>query len=147
MYRPGQVAGWVGRVALAATLLSAVADRFGLWGPHGAPHVVWGDWAHFVTYTGVLNSFAPHGLVMVLAWASTMLEIVLAVGLLAGFYLEYVAYATAALFGLFALAMAVSLGVKAPLDYSVFGDMCGAWLLGVVVGWERRLRHDAHSAR
>ena len=131
---------WFGRVALAATLLSAVADRFGLWGPHGAPHVAWGDWEHFVAYTGVLNSFAPHGLVVVLAWVSTALEIVLAVGLLAGFYLEYVAYAAAVLFGLFALAMTMNLGVKAPLDYSVFGDVAGAWLLGVLAGWNRRLK-------
>lgn len=129
---------WFGRVALAATLLSAVADRFGLWGPHGAPHVAWGDWEHFVAYTGVLNSFPPHGLVVVLAWVSTALEIVLAVGLLVGFYLEYVAYAAAVLFGLFALAMTVNLGVKAPLDYSVFGDVAGAWLLGVLAGWNRR---------
>jgi len=129
-------------VALAATLLSAVADRFGLWGPPGAPHVAWGDWAHFVAYTGVVNSFAPRGLVVVLAWVATALETVLGVGLLAGFYLEYVAYAAAGLFGLFAVAMTVSLGVKAPLDYSVFGDMCGAWLLGVVAGWERRSRGE-----
>ncbi|GGG75675.1 DoxX family protein [Edaphobacter dinghuensis] len=147
MQRPVQIALWVGRAGLAATLLSAVADRFGLWGPHGAPQVAWGDWAHFVSYTGVLNSFAPHGLVVVLAWVSTALEILLGIGLLAGFYLEYVAYAAAALFGLFALAMTLSLGVKAPLDYSVYGDICGAWLLGVVAGWERRLRRDAHSAR
>ncbi len=135
---PAQIAMWFGRVALAATLLSAVADRFGLWGPHGAPHVAWGDWEHFVAYTGVLNSYSPHGFVVVLAWVSTALEIVLAVGLLVGLYLEYVAYAAAVLFGLFALAMTVNLGVKAPLDYSVFGDVVGAWLLGVLAGWKRR---------
>jgi putative oxidoreductase len=141
------IAIWVGRVALAVTLLSAVADRFGLWGPHGAPHVAWGDWEHFVAYPGVLNSFAPHGLVVVLAWASTVLEIVLGVGLLVGFYLEYVAYAAAGLFALFGLAMSVNLGVKVPLDYSVWGDVAGALLLGVLAGMTdekgmpRRLKH------
>ena len=132
------IAIWVGRIALAVTLLSAVADRFGFWGPHGAPHVAWGDWEHFVAYTAVLNSYAPHGLVVVLAWVSTVLEIVLGVGLLVGFYLEYVAYAAAALFALFAVAMTVNLGLKAPLDASVFGDMAAALLLGVVAGWQKK---------
>ena len=31
------------RVALAAGFLSAVADRFGLWGMPGTPGVAWGD--------------------------------------------------------------------------------------------------------
>src|SRR5437016_11159934 len=39
------------RFALGASFLSAVADRFGLWGPHGAKNVSWGDFAHFVEYT------------------------------------------------------------------------------------------------
>ena len=133
-----QIALWVGRVALAVTLLSAVADRFGLWGPHGAPHVAWGDWEHFVAYTGVLNGWAPKGLVPVLAWVGTVLEVGLAVGLLAGFYLEYVAYSAAALFAVFALAMTIYTGVKAPLDASVFGDMAGALLLGVVAGLDKK---------
>jgi hypothetical protein len=30
------------RFALGASFLSAVADRFGLWGPHGAKNVSWG---------------------------------------------------------------------------------------------------------
>jgi Cu/Ag efflux pump CusA len=40
------------RFALGASFLSAVADRFGLWGPHGAKNVSWGDFAHFVEYAG-----------------------------------------------------------------------------------------------
>ena len=47
------------RVALAAGFLSAVADRFGLWGMPGTPGVAWGDWSHFLTYTGRLNGFFP----------------------------------------------------------------------------------------
>lgn len=31
------------RLALGATFLTAVADRFGLWGPAGAANVAWGD--------------------------------------------------------------------------------------------------------
>lgn len=127
---------------MAVTLLSAVADRFGLWGPHGAPHVAWGDWVHFVAYTGLLNGWAPKELVRVLAWVATVLEAGLAVGLLAGFYLEYVAYAAAVLFAAFAWAMTIYTGVKAPLDASVFGDMTAALLLGVVA----RMDKEAYSS-
>ena len=134
--RPSRVvtfALWVGRIALAVTLLSAVADRFGLWGPPGSPRAAWGDWAHFVAYCGVLNSFAPKALIPALAWIDTGFEIVFGVGLLIGYKLEYVAYGSAGLFALFALAMTWSLGVKAPLDYSVFADVGGALLVGALV--------------
>jgi hypothetical protein len=47
------------RWALGLTLLSAVADRFGLWGQLGSANVSWGDWAHFVAYTAKVNSFLP----------------------------------------------------------------------------------------
>ena len=136
-----RVALWVGRIALAATLLSAVADRFGVWGPPGAPHVAWGDWQHFLVYCAEVNSFALRALVPVLAWAATALETVLALGLLAGFYLKHVAYSAAVLFGLFALAMTISLGVKAPLDYSVWADLAGAvaWRAGVPPGKSREI--------
>ena len=124
---------WVGRIALAVTLLSAVADRFGLWGPYGSPRASWGDWAHFVAYCGVVNSFAPKTVIPALAWIATGLEIVFGVGLLVGYKLEYVAYGLAVLFALFALAMTWSLGIKDPLNYSVFGDAGGALLLGALV--------------
>ena len=42
------------RFALGASFLSALADRFGLWGPHGAKNVSWGNFAHFVEYTGAV---------------------------------------------------------------------------------------------
>ncbi len=37
--------------ALAAGFLSAVADRFGLWGPTGTPGVAWGGFDPFLVYT------------------------------------------------------------------------------------------------
>ena len=55
------VAQWFLRVALAAGFLSAVADRFGLWGSAGAPHVAWGSWQPFVEYVAQLNWFVPAG--------------------------------------------------------------------------------------
>src|SRR5258706_5113327 len=59
------------RFALGASFLSAVADRFGLWGPHGAKNVSWGDFAHFVEYTGAVTSLFPSSLTVSFAWAAT----------------------------------------------------------------------------
>ena len=39
------------RLSLGFSFLSAVADRFGLWGPYGIPNVAWGDFGHFTAYT------------------------------------------------------------------------------------------------
>jgi hypothetical protein len=77
-------AQWFLRVALATGFLSAVADRFGLWGPIGAPHVAWGAWQPFVDYVAKLNWFAPPALIPGLAWTSSAAEAVLAIGLLVG---------------------------------------------------------------
>ncbi len=62
------------RFALGASFLSAVADRFGLWGPHGAKNVSWGDFAHFVEYTGAVMSLFPSSLTVSFAWAATAAE-------------------------------------------------------------------------
>jgi len=43
------------RLALGLSFLSALADRFGLWGAFGRPNVSWGSFARFVAYTGKLN--------------------------------------------------------------------------------------------
>jgi len=44
------------RFALGASFLSAVADRFGFWGPYGAKNVSLRDFHHFVEYTGAVTS-------------------------------------------------------------------------------------------
>lgn len=122
-------AGLITRWTLALGYLSAVADRFGLWGPPGAPGVAWGAWEPFVAYTGTLNAYAPAALVPILASAATLAEIVLAVALIAGWRLRTIALASAALATSFAVAMVFSLGVKAPLDYSVFTVAAASLLL------------------
>jgi hypothetical protein len=55
------------RLALALSFLSAVADRFGLWGGYGAPHVAWGDSRHFITYPAKLNWLVAPALIPALA--------------------------------------------------------------------------------
>jgi len=56
------------RFALGASFLSAVADRFGLLGPYGAKNVSWGNFAHFVEYTGAVTSLFPSSLTVSFAW-------------------------------------------------------------------------------
>src|SRR5262245_59239086 len=63
------------RVALAASFLSAVGDRYGMWGPFGTPNVSWGDFGRFVAYAGKLNWFVPEGLWPLLAVLSTAAEV------------------------------------------------------------------------
>jgi putative oxidoreductase len=119
------------RLALGLTLLSAVADRFGIWGSPGAATVAWGDWTHFVAYTAKVNSFLPSSLAPALAIIATAAEAVLGIGLILGIFPRPVAFASAALFALFAGAMTLSFGIKAPLNFSVFVDFAAAFILGV----------------
>ena len=72
------------RFALGASFLSAVADRFGVWGPHGAKKVSWGDFAHFVEYTGATSLF-PSSLTVSFAWAATVAETLFGILLIVGF--------------------------------------------------------------
>ncbi|MBV8586954.1 MAG: DoxX family membrane protein [Verrucomicrobia bacterium] len=132
------------RWALAITLLSAVADRFGMWGGPGSPNVSWGDWSHFVAYTAKVNSFLPQGLAPTVAVMATAAELVLGVALVLGVFPRLVAWAATALFGLFAVAMTVSFGIKAPLNFSVFVDAAAAFVLAT---WPRTRKSDSFKTQ
>ncbi len=126
------LAAWYLRLALGAGFLSAVADRFGLWGHNGAPLVAWGDWSHFCAYTAQLNWFLPKALIPGIAWIATLAETVLGLALVLGVWLRPAALASAALLTLFAVAMVSAIGIKAPLNYSVFSAAGGAMLLWAI---------------
>jgi putative oxidoreductase len=117
------------RLSIAGGFLSAVADRFGVWGAPGTPNVAWGAWVPFVEYAAKLNWFAPAPIVSFLAWAATFAETVLAVGLIVGWQLRWFALGSGLLLLSFALTMALALGIKAPLNYSVFAASAGAFFL------------------
>ena len=117
------------RMALAAGFLSAVADRFGLWGPRGTPGVAWGEFANFLQYTATLLPYLPTTLVAIAGWAATVAEIVLGVALLVGMHVRLVALASGVLLLTFALAMTTTLGPEPPLSYSVWTAAAGAFLL------------------
>jgi hypothetical protein len=127
----GWFAAWLVRVALAFGFLSAVADRFGMWGQFGVAGVAWGDFERFTAYTARLLWFLPPSLVPPAAILATAAEVIVAGGLLIGWRLHWWAFAAAALLLSFALAMTSALGVKAPTDYSVWTAAAAAFLLGV----------------
>lgn len=123
---------WFLRLSLSAAFLSAVADRFGLWGPNGTANVAWGDWQHFAAYSGKLNWFVPSALHPILAWAATTAEIVFGVGLLIPRITRLIALGSGVLLLIFACAMIAALGIKAPLNYSVFTAAAAAFALAVL---------------
>jgi putative oxidoreductase len=95
------------------------------------PNVSWGDRPHFVAYTAKVNSFLPEAAAPALAVMATAAEALLGLALLVGVFPRPVALLSAALLTTFALAMTLSFGVKAPLNYSVFVDAAAALVLGV----------------
>jgi len=115
------------RIAVGAAFLSGIADRFGFWGKN----VGYGDFAHFVQYTAQVNSFMPAFTIPFLAWAATVAELVLGIAFISGLWLRWVALGSALLLVLFGTAMAISFGVKSPLDYSVFSASAAAVLLAL----------------
>jgi uncharacterized membrane protein YphA (DoxX/SURF4 family) len=117
------------RWALGTTFLAAVTDRFGIWGAPGAPHLAWGDFAHFLRYAAQVNAFLPPALIPPVAWLATILEALLGLALVVGVQTRLAALASGGLLGLFAVAMTVSMGVKSALNYSVFSAAAGAFLL------------------
>lgn len=125
-------AGLILRVVLGITMLSAVADRFGLWGAPGSPGVAWGNWENFVAYTQTLNSFASKSVAGILGALATFFEILFGVFLIIGFKTRFVALGTSGLMLLFAIAMAISSTIKAPFDYSVLTSSAAALLLSTI---------------
>ena len=126
------IACWAVRVALAMAFFSAVADRFGIWGPPGSPGVAWGAIAQYEAYVATLNWFISPALIPAIGWAATVAEVLIAIGLIVGWQLRWVALAAATLLTTFATAMFAALGPKPPLDYSVLSAASAAFLLFAV---------------
>lgn len=115
------------RIALGAAFLSAVGSRFGMYGKD----VGWGNFANFTKYTAEVNSFMPAWTIPYIAWIATAAETFFALALLVGIWPRWIALGTAVLLALFGIAMAISFGIRSPLDYSVFSASAAAFLLAV----------------
>jgi putative oxidoreductase len=115
------------RVALAAAFLSAVGSRFGMYGKD----VGWGNFANFTRYTAEVNSFMPVWTIPYIAWIATAAEVFFALALLSGLWPRWTTLGAGLLLALFGTAMAISFGIKSPLDYSVFSASAAAFLLAM----------------
>ncbi|HKV63897.1 MAG TPA: hypothetical protein VJO16_18460 [Candidatus Acidoferrum sp.] len=120
------------RLSLGIGFLSAVADRIGLWGRAGAPFVAWGNFQNFLHYTATLNPWLPARWIPLAGWTATICEVAFGIALILGFRTRLAALASGFLTLAFALAMVTALGVKAPLNYSVFVCSAGAFLLSAI---------------
>ncbi len=117
------------RLALGISFLSAVADRFGIWGVYGQRNVAWGNYARFVDYTAKLDWFLPAAMIPAVALIATAAEALFGLLLVLGWKTRITAFLSGVLLTAFALAMTVALGAKAPLNFSVFSAAGGAFLL------------------
>ncbi len=115
---------WFLRIAISIGFLSAVADRFGMWGKEAS---AWGNWEAFVKYTNKLLPFLNFSLASFVGGAATLLEIMFAILLLTNFKTIIIAKGSGFLLLLFALSMTFYSSLKAPLDYSVYTASAGAF--------------------
>jgi len=115
------------RIALGAAFLSAVASRFGLWDKTlDLKH-----FANFMEYAAEVNSFLPKAMIPFVAWAATVAETSCGILLILGLWPRWVSLASAILLAMFGTAMAISFGLKSPMDYSVFSASGAAALLAL----------------
>jgi uncharacterized membrane protein YphA (DoxX/SURF4 family) len=114
------------RLAISLSLLSAVADRFGMWNVEVS---AWGNWDNFVASTKTITPWFPNSIIPILAIIATVAEIIFGLCLLIGFKTELFAKWSGFLFLLFALSMTFSTGIKGAFDYSVFTASAAAFAL------------------
>jgi len=115
------------RIAVGAAFLSAVASRLGLWDRSlDLKH-----FANFIEYTAAVNSFLPRAVIPSVAVLATVSETLFGVLLIAGLWPRWVSLGSAALLAMFGTAMAISFGLKSPMDYSVFSASGASVLLAV----------------
>ena len=138
------------RVALGAGFLSAVADRFGLWGAFGTPSVAWGNFHNFLAYTAKLNPWFPASWIPTVGWTATLCEICFGAALIIGYRTRMAAVLSGLLTLAFAIGMVFGVGIHAPLNYSVFAVSASAFLLAAaettpwaVDGWLHKPRSSA----
>ena len=91
--------------------------------------MAWGNYAQFVAYTAKLNWFLPAATIPPLAIIATAAETLFGLLLVLGWRTRTTALLSGVLLTTFALTMTMALGVKAPLDLSVFSAAGGALLL------------------
>jgi uncharacterized membrane protein YphA (DoxX/SURF4 family) len=133
--RWGSFSSVILRCALGVGFLSAVGDRFGLWGAFGQPNVDWGNFSRFLEYTHELNWYLPAGMIPPLGVIVTGAELLFGLLLLVGWHTRAAALLSGLLLLSFGVAMTLALGIKAPLNFAVFTGVGGAFFLANCEGF------------
>jgi putative oxidoreductase len=133
------------RIALGSAYLVFALDRLGVWGSYGAKNVSWGDWKHFLQYASEVMSFLPQSIIQIFAVTATACEIIFGLLLIIGKWTRWAAIGSGLLALMFAVSMAISLGIVSPLSYSVFTVSAASFLLSTVPQYKWSL--DALSSK
>lgn len=120
------------RIALGLGFLSAVLDRLGLLGVAGEPNIAWGNWESFQQYTHTLMPFLSKSLSDIMGFIATVAEALFGLLLIIGYKTRQSAIGSSLLLFSFGFMMTITLGLKAPLNYSVFSAFAGAFLLATL---------------
>jgi putative oxidoreductase len=124
------------RIALGVGFIVACFDRFGWIAPNGSPNVSWGDWQHFLIYSHSIMPFVSEGLVEFLAIVASVLELIFGLLLIIGLFTKWTCISSGVLLLSFGLCMTISLGIHAPLSYSVFTASAGSFLLATIQNYK-----------
>ena len=118
------------RLTLGTGFLVTLSDRLGLLGSKGPekPNIEWGNWENLISYTGTLMPFLDRPVVNVLGGIATFSEGIIGILLIIGFKTRLAAIGSCLLTLVFAVAMTLFLGIKAPINFAVF-PVCTASLL------------------
>src|SRR5690606_14308537 len=117
------------RLAISLGFLSAVADRFGMWGKDVS---VWGNWESFLQYTELINPWFPEDFIPAIGVIATVAEIIFAICLIVGFKTELTAKLSGILILIFAVSMFLSTGIKGVFDYSVLSASAASFALSLM---------------
>jgi len=120
------------RIALGLGFLSAVLDRIGWLGAPGQANIAWGNWESFLQYTHTLLPFLSRPISDVMGFIATAGEALFGLLLMIGYQTRQSAIGSFLLLLLFGLMMTITLGLKAPLNYSVFSAAAAAFILATL---------------
>jgi len=79
----------------------------------------------------VLNPYLSQALIPAIGWGATIAEIALGAALVLGYRIRPTAIMSGILLLGFAISMVINVGIKSPLDYSVFTASAAAFFLYV----------------
>src|SRR4029434_8333850 len=106
------------RLALGITFLTAVSDRFGLWGPPGTSNVAWGNFDNFLAYAATLIPYLPTAWIPAVGWGVTLAEVACGLALLVGFQTRRIAVVSGLMLLAFALGRPMGFARQAPSTFS-----------------------------